>query len=212
MVVFERIFISFQGENVLSSFSASIKKGDKIAFSGVSGSGKTTLLNLIMGFVIPQQGTVLINGLKMNAQNVKTIRKLLAWLPQELSFEVINCRELLLFPFRFSANIIHLPTETDINTMLQKLLLDPSILEKQLDAISGGQKQRLMIASTLLQKKPIVLLDEPTSALDKVSAEAVLSLIKQSVDTTFISSSHDPLWNQGMDRIIHVQNKNYTNE
>lgn len=204
MVVFNDVSVSFQQENVLSSFSMKVAKGEKVVLSGISGSGKTTLLNLIMGFVLPNNGDVWVNETLVNSENINTIRKNISWLPQELAFETKNCKELLLSLFRFSLNSAHLPSDIELNGMLERLLIDPSILAKQTDAISGGQKQRLLLASILLLKKPLILLDEPSSALDQESTEAVLAEIRRLTEATVISCSHDPLWNQGMDRIIKL--------
>lgn len=204
MVVFNDVSVSFQQENVLSSFSMKIAKGEKVVLSGISGSGKTTLLNLIMGFVLPNKGDVWVNETLVNAENINTIRRNISWLPQELAFETKNCKDLLLSLFRFSANSAHFPSDLELNGILERLLIDPSILEKQTDAISGGQKQRLLLASILLLKKPLILLDEPSSALDKESTEAVLAEIHRLTETAVISCSHDPGWNDGMDRIIKL--------
>lgn len=204
MVIFDNVSVNYQHEKVLMDFSMEIAAGEKIALSGISGSGKSTILNTIMGFTIPDAGRVSINNMPTDAQHIQQIRRLTAWLPQELTFDIKWCKTLVLFPFTFKHNKSLTPTDSELYETLEQLLLDPSILEKQTDEISGGQKQRLMLASILLLKKPILLLDEPTSALDAASTLALAKYVNSMKSSTVISASHDPLWNQEMQRIINL--------
>ncbi len=206
MVIFDNISIKYYKELVLSNFSLDIDRGEKISLSGPSGCGKSSLLHLLLGFVAPHEGTVTVNNSLLTPKTVKRVRSQIAWLPQELSFDVKYCREMVLFPFQFAVNAPNSPTNVEIGDLLEQLLLDPKIMDKEMAEISGGQKQRLMLASVLLLKKSIILLDEPTSALDSESTNALANIIHALKDTTIISSSHDPLWNNKMDRIINLKN------
>lgn len=205
MIIFDNITINYPKETVFKDFSIRIAKREKIVLSGPSGSGKSTFLNAIMGFVTPVSGKILVNGEMINAQTVHNVRKHIAWLPQELSFDIKSNRDLVYFPFAYSLNRQTKPSETEINATLQALLLSPDILQKNTDEISGGQKQRILLASMLLLKKDILLLDEPTSALDATSVKALLALVFKQKNLTVISTSHDKLWIENMDRIINLK-------
>jgi len=208
MVVFENISIRYLQEQVLHGFSMSVNLGEKISLSGSSGSGKSTILASILGFVSPDNGVITVDKLPVNATNIHHIRSISSWLPQELSFDVKQCKSLVMLPFLFKQNKAITPSIKNVQSLMERLLLDPCILDKQTSEISGGQKQRLLLTSVLLLKKPILLLDEPNSALDLESTNALLSEIFKLEKTTVISCSHDPIWNQGMQRIIHIkQNK-----
>lgn len=205
MVVFENVSIRYLQEQVLNDFSMSVNQGEKISLSGPSGSGKSTILASILGFVSPDNGVIIVEKLPVNATNIQYIRSISSWLPQELSFDVKQCKSLVMLPFLFKQNKAITPSIKDVQSLMERLLLDPCILEKQTSEISGGQKQRLLLTSVLLLKKPILLLDEPNSALDLESTNALLSEIIKLEKTTVISCSHDPIWNQGMQRIIHIK-------
>jgi ABC-type transport system involved in cytochrome bd biosynthesis fused ATPase/permease subunit len=156
-----------------------------------------------LGFVPIQEGEVFVNELQVNHKNIHEIRKMISWLPQDLFFDIKSCRELVNLPFQFLVNKPFQPTDIQFQEMTNQLLLPKDILDKNLNEISGGQRQRLVLASLLLVPKPILLLDEPTSALDQKSTEAVLEILK-SQKKTLISSSHDSFWNARMDKIIQL--------
>ena len=202
-IIYEHVRIDYDNQTVIHDFSASIDTGQKTVFSGPSGSGKSTLMNALMGFVTLTQGRILLGDLEVNAQNIGKIRQQIAWLPQNLDLDVSSCRDVFNLPFQYLANKTHQPTESQSQEMLKRLLLPDNILDKTVDEISGGQKQRLMLASILLLPKPVLLLDEPTSALDTESANQLLQIITEQ-GKTVISSSHDPFWVKNMDQVIEV--------
>lgn len=201
VITFNDVAIQYDGVSILNNFSAEILKGENTVFSGASGSGKSSLLNACLGFVPILNGEISVLNKKVNAENIHKIRKEVAWLPQELFFDTKLCRELVQMPFQFELNKKYQPTENELIEMLENLLLPENILDKKVAEISGGQKQRLLLASLLLMPKPLLFLDEPTSALDQESTESVLKIIKKQ-EKTVISASHDSIWNASMDKII----------
>ncbi|OJU24258.1 MAG: hypothetical protein BGN92_12250 [Sphingobacteriales bacterium 41-5] len=205
MISFDKVNIQYGDTKVLEHFSMQIGRGEKVALSGPSGSGKSTIINAIMGFVTASAGTIKVNDTPVNPENIRSIRKNISWLPQELSFNIKECRRLAYLPFEFQANHSHKPTEEEMNKMLSEFLLPEGILQRTTDEISGGQKQRLMLASILLLKRPILLLDEPTSALDALSAKAVLDYINKQPELTMVSSSHDTGWTQQVTKVIDLK-------
>ena len=205
MIQFENLSVSYGDERVISNLSFIAKKGDKVALSGPSGSGKSSILNLLMGFVYPFTGSVAVNGIDLNEQNIDAIRQQISWLPQELSLKIDTVEELFYYPFTFKANRHLKPSSAEVKKLFDELLLDVSLLKKSLSEISGGQKQRVALASVLLLKKEILLLDEPTSALDAESRTAIINLIKRLNGVTVIASSHDEEWLAAMDTVINLK-------
>lgn len=203
IIDFKNVSLKFDNHVFIKDFNQQIFENEKVVFSGISGSGKTSLLNSILGFIPIHQGEIWVNDLQVNSKNIHEIRKLVSWLPQDLFFDIESCRELVNLPFSFEVNKQFQPTENQFQEMIERLLLPKDILDKKTNEISGGQKQRMVLASLLLLPKPILLLDEPTSALDQKSTEALLEII-HAQKKTLISSSHDPFWNSKMDKIIQI--------
>ncbi len=210
MIVFDAVSVSYGKETVFKDFSMDIAKGEKAVLAGPSGAGKSTLLHAIMGFVKPASGKISVNGHTVDAEHIREIRKQIAWLPQDISFNVKSNKQLAYLPFTYTANQQLIPAESEMNSTLQALLLPTGILKKNTNEISGGQKQRILLASMLLLKKPVLLLDEPTSALDAESVKALLALIFTHRELTVLSTSHDRLWIENMDRIINLKKIQHT--
>ncbi len=204
VLTFDNVAIKYDDVEILKNFSAKISKGENTVFSGASGSGKSSLLNACLGFVPISAGGIFVLNDQVNAENIHKIRKEIAWLPQELFFDVQSCRELVLLSFQFEVNKIYTPSEKDVTEMLENLMLPKGILDKKVSEISGGQKQRLLLASLLLMPKPLLFLDEPTSALDQIATESVLKIIKNQ-EKTVISASHDSIWNNSMNKVIKIK-------
>lgn len=204
MIKAENITISYNDLTPILDFSFEIPTNSKCVLIGPSGRGKSSLLNSIAGFVNPTMGKLSVHNIEINEQNIAQIRKTISYLPQELNLDLPTCKQLLYYPFTFKINKSIKPTEKEVKQILEKLLLPLDILEKQLSEISGGQKQRLALASILLLKRPILLLDEPTSALDDASTTAVIDTILALNQVTVISASHDSRWIEKMNLSISL--------
>jgi ABC-type multidrug transport system ATPase subunit len=209
MIILDNIRIEFQNKVLLDGFSLNLKKGEKAALKGRSGSGKTTILNIIMGFVFPTNGSVLINGTVLDHTTIRNIRKQITWLPQNMNL-LGNGRveDVLMKPFTFADNKKNTPTKEILISELSKLALEGDILDKGMESISGGEKQRLGIIICKLLRKDIILMDEPTSALDKNSLNRVADYILRDNALTVLSTSHDDDWLGFCDKVIELQVEN----
>ena len=165
-------------------------QGETIALVGSSGAGKSTMAHLVIGFVRPSSGRLLLDGQDMNNLDLRSYRKFISVVTQET----------LLFDGTIRENICYgiKPSEFELMSAVRSAdLLDfidslPEGLNTQVREngarLSGGQKQRIAIARALLRDPRVLILDEATSALD-VESE---SQIKQALDclvkgrTTFI--------------------------
>lgn len=199
MIKIDNIYLRFENESVFNNFSVEIQNGEKTGISGPSGSGKTSLLKLIMGIVIPDSGSIQVNGMEVSPDNIKEIRKLIAWIPQNINLPVDNAAELL--------QLLNIEKENQdiFFDYLDKTGIPPEIAGKRFSEISTGQKQRIVVAASLALERKILLIDEPTSALDDKAAEKLASLILAKNDITVVSASHDPVWNNSLQRIIKLQ-------
>ena len=198
MISFEKIKLNFGNEDVFQDFSIEIKKGEKICFWGPSGSGKTSLLRMLLGLVIPESGKIRINNMVLNPSNIMEIRKLLAWVPQNINLPADNGNDLASL-LRLDQNQIE-----KFREIIKKMKLENKSFDKNFHEISIGQKQRIIIASTIASGKEILLLDEPTSALDEESTNTLIDIILKNEELTVISASHDEKWSKAHDKTIKI--------
>ncbi|MDX9941976.1 MAG: ATP-binding cassette domain-containing protein [Bacteroidales bacterium] len=205
MIIISDLTLAFDKRVLVSALSLEVARGEKLTFKGPSGSGKTSILGALMGFTPLTRGSITIDGLVLDGRNIRAIRRKLAWVPQELAFDLPLARDMVLFPFSFKANKENRPSKEDIEELLAALNLNPALLDQPLKQISGGEKQRLSLASGLLQKKPILILDEPTSALDRDTRKKVTDLILGRPDTTVVAASHDDYWIEASEKIIDLE-------
>lgn len=169
------------GENGLHDFSFDLHSGELVAIMGGSGAGKSTTLSILCGTLVPQHGSVTLNGVDVNDP---CVRKLIGFVPQDdLLIEELTVYENLLYTARFCFDGMS-DEELDEKVMdvLRQLGLEAA---KDLKVgspinkfISGGQRKRLNIALELIREPAVLFLDEPTSGLSSTDTENVVNLLK----------------------------------
>jgi len=183
--------LCFNSKCLFQNLSFSLEKGEKAFISGKSGSGKTTLLRCLMGFSQPDTGSITIKGRVLSEHSIWKSRQNIGFVPQEPDLGDKTVLEFLRQPFSFKANK---SLEWD-DSFLQKLMsifhLDKDNLQKKADLLSGGEKQRIALLSSLLLKREIYFLDEVTSALDDETRMSVIEYLRQQDNATFLFVSHD---------------------
>ncbi len=194
------ISIQFGEEVVLEDLTFTIPKGKHTVLKGESGSGKSTLLKILMGFLQPASGSVYIGDKK----EAKEIRKITAWLPQDLNLGAGSVSEVIQKPFEFTVNVQNKPHRQTIISILNKIGLSEDDAAKQFRDLSTGQRQRVGLAICHLLDKPLLMLDEPTSALDNISKHKAADLLIAHTNKTVVSTSHDPFWLEYADKIIEL--------
>lgn len=187
MIKCERINLRFGDKIIFDDLNIVIKKGEHLCISGASGKGKSTFLRLLQGYVIPDAGTITINETILTPVNIRALRKQMAWIPQNINLPVHNGMELI--------------TMLQLNDKLQNILsiadrlgLEKDLISQDFLKISGGQKQRLIIAICLAMDKEILIMDEPTAALDSESIHKLAHYIGELNGKTIVSASHNPIW------------------
>ena len=200
------ITVSYGDHTVISNFSMQLERGELVAVTGVSGSGKTSLIRAILGFVPIEQGEILVDGIPVNAVEV---RKHTAYLPQDLSFPCEWGDEVLRMPLLLRNNRDRKITDEQWLDCFGRLGLEGGIMKKRLNEISGGQRQRMMLAIASMLDKDIIILDEPTSALDAASVNLVTGYIKElsTRGKSVISVTHDNVFAAACDKVIEIKSK-----
>ncbi|PSV56730.1 ATP-binding cassette domain-containing protein [Photobacterium sp. GB-3] len=175
------------------SLSACIKQGQHLAISGVSGCGKSSLLQVIAGLKAPQLGTVTFNKQLIDVKAFNFWRQNICYLPQQAVMGGECVRDVLHLPWRLKA-ITHFPVPSDelcLSALSQAGVT--VLLDKPIDTLSGGEKQRVAIARSILMQRNVWLMDEPTSALDPSGRDRIIQLLSE-LTIICVSVSHDPVW------------------
>ncbi len=165
---------SFEGQAVLTDFSARLEKGRKYCLMGASGSGKTTLINLLLGLMKPDSGTIRrAPDLKMSAvfQEDRLLEQMTAAL---------------------NVALVSKATAGQIEALLLALAISPESLPQPVSAYSGGMKRRVALARALLADYDVLFLDEPYKGLDEKTRVQVMRVVeKATAGKTVLLITHD---------------------
>ncbi|MDX1808791.1 MAG: ABC transporter ATP-binding protein [Sulfurospirillaceae bacterium] len=191
LVTVQNVYKKFMGENVLDNVSLDINSGDKIAMMGPNGAGKTTLIRAILGFYHIDKGKINVNGYDPIKQRVEVLNNI-SFIPQLPPPIKLNLEEMISFIVK-SSNI----SKEMIFEEASKMDLDlKSNLNKQFFKLSGGMKQKLLIAIALSKNSSLLIFDEPTANLDPKAREHFYNLLlglNDSCSTLFITHRLDEI-------------------
>lgn len=158
MIEVENLHKKFGKNTVLSGLNLRVEGGGIYAVLGPNGSGKTTLIKSILGMVVPDKGSIRVNG--QSTLRKWNYRKELSYLPQIASFPGnLSVAELL----AMIVDLRHQPTRQQ--ELIDEFGLEP-FLQKKLANLSGGTRQKVNLVLTFMFDSPVYILDEPTNGLD----------------------------------------------
>lgn len=195
-------------KTVLNDISLTIKKGEKIAFTGESGSGKSTLISILTGVYPPSIGNIYIDGTKLDTTNIKSWRQKIGYIPQHIYLFDGSVRDNITFGSDYSEErvIDSLKKANIYEFLLTKDGVETRVGEGGIQ-LSGGQKQRIGIARALYLDPEILVLDEATSALDTETEEEVMhEIYKVSLNKTLIVIAHRMSTIAKCDRVVLLEN------
>jgi len=177
MIEMSDITYGYNEKRIFKDFKYSLKKGEFLMVFGKNGSGKSTLAKLIMGITIPDKGKILIEGLDTSTDDIWEIRRSLGVIFQNPEDQFVGTTVLEEMTF-----ILENYDEIDIEGKIDKALRKVNLIDKKnekIENLSGGQKQKLALASALLLKPTLLILDEASSMLDPKSRKELLILLKK---------------------------------
>lgn len=176
----KNIDFAYNGENVLSNVSTVVEQGDFIALVGPNGSGKSTFTKCLNKILTPKKGVIYLDEQNIADIPLNELAKKMAYVPQ---YEQ-KTMGLSVFDFILTGRKPYIswkPSSTDVNIVaevIQTLHLQ-DIAMKDVNKLSGGQRQMVTIARAIVQEPNILLLDEPTASLDIRHQIEIMELLKK---------------------------------
>jgi iron complex transport system ATP-binding protein len=182
---------------VLDRVSATIPRGGIVGILGPNGSGKTTLLRLLSGTRLPASGQVLLDDVPLSRLSRRAVARRIAVVPQEtqLAFEY-TVMEMVLMGRHPHLGLFEMEGPADLAVAHDALRATGTdqFEDRRFSTLSGGEKQRVVIASALAQASDILLLDEPTASLDlryQLEIASLLARLNAERGVTLVISTHD---------------------
>ncbi|WP_040161959.1 ABC transporter ATP-binding protein [Nigerium massiliense] len=211
-ISFRNVSVRYQGggagarEFALEDVSFDVRRGSWVVLTGTSGSGKSTILSLMERFLTPTKGLILLDGIPLDDRDEDVYRSQVGYIEQACPLFAGTVRDNLLLG------------RSDIEDevlweMLSRVGLYDTVSARPegLDtpvgesayAFSGGERQRLAIARTLIRKPRLLLLDEITSGLDVVNRTQIMELIRQTMgDITVLAAGHGKFGTEWADQVL----------
>lgn len=193
------LIVKYNKKTILENINLSFKNGEISCILGANGVGKSTLLKAIL-CIIKSSGEIWYGDTNIKKCNISQRAKYLSYVPQSIN---IN----------FSVSVMEylsMNTKEDISQIIKDFELDKFIM-KDMATLSGGERQKVMIARAITQNANIIILDEPTNNLDIKYQKKILEIIKKLTrdkNLIVIMTLHDlPLANKYCDNFIFLDNK-----
>lgn len=200
---------SYNDQNkIFNGLNFTVQEDKIVTIMGKSGSGKTTLLLCIVGFIIPEDGEILLDGKNINSLPIE--KRQIAYVPQDYAlFPHLNVKDNIAFGLavrKADAQTQH----AKVNELLKVVELPPEIGNRNVLELSGGEKQRIALARALAIEPRLFLFDEPLSAIDVETKETVgreLRVLIKKLKLPAIIITHDPYDAKNLgDTIYHLDN------
>lgn len=191
-------------ETAVDRLDLHVRPGETIALVGPSGSGKSTVLNLVIGFLTPTSGRLVLDGRDMAELDLRSYRRFLAVVPQESLLFEGTVRDNVTYGSRDLSDAAVLAALRDANALefVEEMGGLDAVIGERGARLSGGQRQRIAIARALIRDPRVLVLDEATSALDTASERLVQEALARLMRgrTTFVVA-HRLSTIRGADRI-----------
>jgi len=196
-VALEGVRAGYGATDVLADLTLAVERGELFGVLGPNGCGKTTLLKLLAGVLTPDSGTVVLDGRALTTMSRRHIARRIAVVPQEThpAFEY-SVLEMALMGRHPHLGSFQLEGPADLAIAHESLDATGTLhlAERSYMALSGGEKQRVIIASALAQTPEVLLLDEPTASLDlgyQLEIGLLMQRLNRERSATMVMATHD---------------------
>ena len=198
--------LGYPGRTVLEQASLEIPAGRRVALLGRNGSGKSTMLRALAGIQPPLAGRVTVQGRDLDDLGATQRGRTIAYLPQQVAPEIpLTVFEVVLMG-RYPHRGLSLFARADDERIAHEVLEETGLTElagKRCTQLSGGEFQRVLVASILTQRAPIMLLDEPTASLDLHHQSSIVSMTgREGGERSVVIATHN--LNLAMAHCSHV--------
>jgi len=181
MLSLNSVYVSYPGKQVVKNVSFDVLPGEFCALLGLNGSGKTTLLKGICGLLPISDGKCFLDGVDLTELNEKRRAKYISLIPQRHSKLIgVTVIDAVLMGFNAKLGFLEFPSDADKGfafSALEKMGIS-HLANDDFSKLSEGQKQLVILARSIVQDAPIMLMDEPDSALDFPNKHMILSAVR----------------------------------
>ena len=220
-VIIENASVIRGNKLILEDISFSVKPGECIGIYGSNGAGKTTLLTLINGLLFCKKGRVIIDNIVLSQKTIRQIRIITGYVPQ--NFEVdpripVLSKTVVLSSCYGRMGLFRFPDQSMLEKAygLMKKLDVENVFNRPFGQVSGGERQKIMIARAMMQEPEILLLDEPFSSVSHTSKEKIIEIIKnwhkEKGLTIFLVSHEKDTIEKLCSRVFHIDNGRITSQ
>ena len=188
LIELKNLSLGYENNIVIKKLNLNIEKGDFLCIVGPNGSGKSTLIKGILGLIKPMKGKVIYNGLKQN---------FIGYMPQEVKIDPnfpASVFEIIISGTLNRAGNFYTKKERHIAENNIKLLKIENLKDKNFKDLSGGQRQKVLLARSLCASSKLLILDEPSNHLDTKSKKELYKTIERlnkEENMTIIMITHD---------------------
>lgn len=218
MIEIKNISLSYDKRTVLEDISLNLQDKSFIGIIGKNGTGKSTLLKAITGLLKPVKGNIFIDNKDIYQTSKKMLAKKISFMPQTMQFDFsFNVKDFIMFGRYPYINMFKLASKDDFKIVedIMNFTGTTEFAKRNINELSGGEKQKVLLAQTLVQQTDIIALDEPTSHLDIGSQATIFKLLKmlnKKYNKTIITTVHDlNLAGEFCSNIILLDNKKVLN-
>ena len=181
---------SYKEGETISYPDFTIKKGQKVLLSGDSGTGKSTLFKILLGKLNPEQGQVIFYD--ENGNQIESGKSKIGFVPQDLVVFPVSIKEnILMFNQKLADKLNLVTNKVELAADLDKMPAGANTLvDFKNENLSGGQRQKVVLARSEIHDQPLVLMDEVTSAIDRQATEKIIDNLLQT-DQTILMIAHN---------------------
>lgn len=197
MIKLESLSLAYSTKSILRAANTSFGRGTLTALVGRNGAGKSTLLRALAAIDSPQSGSVVVDGKPLHSLSADCRAKLISFVStQRVRIANLSCQDVVAIGRAPYTNWVGKMQEADREIVADalKAVGMSDFADRQIDSLSDGECQRVMIARALAQQTPVILLDEPTAFLDiptRFEICRLLADLAHNSDKTIIFSTHD---------------------